>query len=136
MIRELHRNVLMGALVLGVGACDGGGRGKNQRDSKLDAQQQKIDQALRDVESRVDQVVQQAQQTYDGVMRSAQQAKGDLKARADQVDRAAQGMVRQAQNIEQMANTAVDKAQAMVGAVATAWDNFQAPRQDTPVARR
>jgi hypothetical protein len=131
-------NIAVSMVVLSIGilACQGGGGKKNQRDSKLDAQQQKIEQALHDVESRVGQVVQQAQERYDGVVRSAQQVKRDLGTRADQVDRAAQGMVQQAQKLEQMANTAADKAQSMVGAVETAWGDFQVRRETTPASPR
>jgi hypothetical protein len=52
------------------------------------------------------------------------------------VDRVAQGMVQQAQKVEQLANTAGDTVQSMVGAVETAWSDFRTPGERTPVSRR
>jgi len=127
---------LFALLSVGAMSCKGGSGKGNTRDPQLEAQRQKIDQAIHHVEAQVGQVVAQAQQSYQGALRSAEHAKSQVNARIEKVDHAAQGMVEQAKKVEQMASAAADKAQSMVGAVETAWSNYQPSAGGTPASTK
>lgn len=132
MLRTTTTLALSLMLFVGSVGCDGRGGQKNQRD----AQQQKIDRAVHHMEAQVDQAVQQAKQAYGDALRSAQQAKSDLNTRLDKADQMTHAMIEHAKKVEQMANVAVDKAQSMVGAVETAWSDFQPGVATTPSASK
>lgn len=136
MLRTTTTLTLSLTLIIGSVGCDARGGQRNQRDAKLDEQQQRINQAVHHMEAQVDQAVQQAKQAYGDAFRSAQQAKSELNTRIEKVDQVTHSMVDQARKVEQMANAGVDKAQSMVGAVQTVWSNFQPGAVTTPSASK